>query len=197
MFEELVNLARLTLSAPRQAARIVLAWPIERAATVQLAVLMVVLSVVISQLSGFVLPVEGPAPMAVLLRNPAMNAAVHGVVFVISVFAAHRIGKAFGGTGTLDGTLKLMTWLQAVNAGLLLLQLVLLMVMPLAAGLIGFASLILILWLLTNFVAELHGFPSLMQVFMAIVLSFFAIVIGLSLLLGLLTMLVPGGMQNV
>jgi hypothetical protein len=60
------------------------------------------------------------------------------------------------------------------------------------AGIGGIAALALFLWLFVNFVAVLHGFPSLLLVFVGIVVSAFAVVFGLSLILALIGVTVPG-----
>ena len=50
----------------------------------------------------------------------------------------------------------------------------------------------LFFWLLTNFVAELHGFGSLVQVFLMIILSIISIAFVLSVVLSIIGIAVPG-----
>ena len=52
------------------------------------------------------------------------------------------------------------------------------------------------LWLLTNFVAVLHGFRSLGMVFVMIVVSAFAVTFVLSIVMSILG-IVPSGVVNV
>ena len=193
MFDALTRLARLTFAAPRQAARMVLDWPMERAVLWQLATLLVLLGVVVMQLSNAILPMPVLGPLAMIMANPLLNLLIQGGIFVITVQASYRIGRAAGGTGSLTGALKLMLWLQAITLAVQIVQLLMLMLLPPLGGMIGFASLFLFFWLLTNFVAELHGFASRWRVFMAIVMSCFALFLTLSLALALLFMLIPGG----
>ena len=58
-----------------------------------------------------------------------------------------------------------MIWLQFIMALLQAVQLVAVLILPLLAALLGLVGLGLFFWLLTGFVAELHGFRSPMQVF--------------------------------
>lgn len=191
------DLLRQTLADPRDAAQTVMRWPMGIPMLWQVAALLVILSVVFSQISGLILPLQAAGPFGLIMAHPLLNAGVQAFIFVVSVHACHKIGRALGGTGRFDEALKLMVWLQAINVGIQAVQIMLLILMPPVAGLTGFASLVLFFWLLTNFVTVLHGFTSRWHVFMGIILSFFAIFVGLSLLLGLLTMLIPGGTELV
>ena len=81
-------------------------------------------------------------------------------------------GRAFGGRGQFFGALTLAVWLEFVLILLQLVQLVVMVVFPFFSVLVGFAGMVLFLWLLTNFTAELHGFRSLPAVFFGIVAGF-------------------------
>ncbi|NJR43059.1 MAG: hypothetical protein HC767_10775 [Akkermansiaceae bacterium] len=75
----------------------------------------------------------------------------------------------------MNDALLVVVWLQVLMLGLQLLQVLLLLISPVLAAVVGLAGIVLFLWLLTNFVAELHGFQSLLAVFGAIVLTGFAV----------------------
>ena len=96
-----------------------------------------------------------------------------------------------GGTGSFEEAVLLMAWLQFIMICVQAVQAVALLVLPPLAGLIGIAGLFLFLWLLTNFVAVLHGFSSLIKVFLMILASAFGIAFGLSILLMLIGVTVP------
>jgi hypothetical protein len=55
-----------------------------------------------------------------------------------------------------------------------LAQLVVDMISPVMAGIIGLGGFVLFLWLMTAFIAELHGFRSRGLVFVGMVVSAFA-----------------------
>jgi len=169
---DILDLAGQTLREPREAARRVLAMDVASAAWWQALALIVILSLLLSELSAALLP--GPMAMP-LLNAPLLLALVMGGLTVLTVFAVHHVGRIMGGTGEFHGALALTTWLQAVmllvQAGQFLVGLVL----PPLAGLIGIAAVALSFWLLTNFVAVLHGFASLGKVFAMILVTGFAV----------------------
>jgi hypothetical protein len=88
-----------------------------------------------------------------------------------------------GGQGGFDGSLALVAWLQFVMVCIQVLQTVALLIAPVIGNLIGLFGLILFLWMLTSFVAVLHGFRSLAQVFVMIIVSTFGLIFLLSILL--------------
>ncbi|PWE33113.1 YIP1 family protein [Maritimibacter sp. 55A14] len=197
MLDTFTGLARLTLKAPREGARAVLAWPLNRTELWQIAGVLVVASVIVSQVSNFLMPLGGAGPMATIMASPFLNAGIQAGLLVVTVTAVDRIGRAFGGKGDFLGALKLIVWLQMINLAIQIIQFFALLVAPPVAGLIGIASLLLFFWLLTQFVTELHGFESGFHVFVGIVISAFAIILGLSVVLALLSVLIPGGMPSV
>ncbi|MFN3145271.1 MAG: hypothetical protein ACE368_08365 [Paracoccaceae bacterium] len=93
------------------------------------------------------------------------------------VFGVFCQWAPLGGGGSLDDTILLMAWMQWILVGLQVIQILALLVIPPLVGLIVLAGMGLFFWLLTNFVAELHGFRSLGRVFMIILLSMVGITI--------------------
>ncbi len=92
------------------------------------------------------------------------------VLLVASCWLIYRIGRAAAGTGSFADALLVMVWLQFIMLGLQV---------GAACGadarcrrwpaIVELGGLVLFLWLLTNFIAELHGFRSLALVFGGIV----------------------------
>ena len=66
--------------------------------------------------------------------------------------------------------LLLMAWLQFILLCLQVLQLVTQVLLPPLSELLGLVGLALFFWLLTNFIAELHGFGSLVKTFVAVLI---------------------------
>jgi hypothetical protein len=71
-------------------------------------------------------------------------------------------------------------------------QTALMLILPPLASIVGIVGLVLFMWLLTNFIAVIHGFRSLGQVFVMILLSMFVLAFILSILLTLFGVTVPG-----
>jgi hypothetical protein len=102
-----------------------------------------------------------------------------------------------GGSGTLEGAVRLIALLQFIMLLLQAVQVVFLLVLPPIADLIGLLSVGLMLWLLTNFIAVLHGFRSLLGVFLMILATTFVLSFVLVFLLSLLGVSLPMEMSHV
>lgn len=175
-----------SLSAPRDEARWVMSAGLPRAARWQALLLIVVISVILAQISMFVAPLQGDVIMAPLMMNPVMAAIVQMSLLVLMVFAIYWIGRALGGLGGFGNTILVVAWIQFVMACLQVVQTASMVLIPPLAGLISVAGFVLFFWLLTNFIAELHGFQSLGRVFVMIILAMFGFAFGLSLILTLI-----------
>ena len=116
---------------------------------------------------------------------------------VLTAGAIHFIGRSFGGIGTCAGALALVVWMQFLLQLLQLLQQLLFLLVPVLADLMGFASILLTLWLLVHFVAELHGFRRIGFVVLGVFLSFLAIGMLVSMALYPLGISIQGGAPHV
>ena len=96
-----------------------------------------------------------------------------------------------GGTGSFEETILIVAWLQFVMICLQVVQTGVLLLSTPVAEIFGLLGILLFLWLLTNFVAVLHGFSSLFQVFVMILVSAFGIAFGLSMILTLIGVTMP------
>ncbi|MDN5788856.1 YIP1 family protein, partial [Pseudorhodobacter sp.] len=123
----------------------------------------------------------GPA-----MASPVRTAILQWAVLLISVHAVHRLGRMRGGTGTLNEAVILLAWLQFVLLCVQVAQIVMQVIVPPLADILGVAGLVLFLWLLTNFVAELHGFRSLALVFVGILVAVVVLAVVLAIVLTLI-----------
>jgi hypothetical protein len=192
----LLSLAIETIRNPREGAATILSFAPPRDVLLQLLGLVVVLSVLFGQLGVLLLGggLSDGALTGPIALSPLTAAIVQFGLLVMLVIAVYSIGRACGGTGSFEETLLLVTWLQFILLCLQLVQLVALLVVPPLGGLIGLASIGIFLWLLVNFVAVLHNFRSLGLVFAGVLISAFAIVFAMSLVLSMLGLAVPGSL---
>ena len=112
--------------------------------------------------------------------------AVQGLA--LTVILIHRVGRAFDGHGTFADALLVVVWLQLLMLALQVLQLIATLVAPPFAGIIGLAGFAVFLWLMTAFIAELHGFRSRARVFLGLVLTG----LGTGFVLGIAIVLILG-----
>ncbi len=180
MMTTFLELIQISIFDPKRASRIVLSYELTNRSIVELAALVLVLSVLAMNLS---LIVVGPMPM-----QPVMVAAGQALALGVLVLATFLVGKLFGGTGKLLQTVVLICWLQLVLLVIQFLQITIAVVLPfsnapLLAGLsiddtLAVLSLFLFFWLYVNFVTVLHSFRSAVKVLVGVVASILALAFG-------------------
>jgi hypothetical protein len=184
----LVAMAWRSVKNPREGAAELLAIGLPREALWPALALVVVLSIILANLAALLLAGEAGAAMPV---GPAATGFIQLALLVVMVFAVFWIGRAMGGTGSFEESILLVAWLQFVMVCVQVVQTGVLLVSTTIAEIFGLLGIALFLWLLTNFVAVLHGFTSLFKVFVMILVSAFGIAFGLSILLTLIGVTMP------
>jgi Yip1 domain len=179
-FAGLLRQVQLTLQSPRDGARQMMAIDLTLQGRWTALFLMAVLSAIVT--SAFFFLVASTIP-GVALPSPWTLAVTQTGVMVLSALLVHRIGVWRGGKGRLADAVILMAWLQFILLCLQVLQMVVLLISPQVSDIIGFAGVAVFFWLLTVFVAEMHGFPSLGRVFLGILVTILAVAFALSMVL--------------
>ena len=187
----LLAMAGRTVQNPREGASEILSLGVPRQALWLIVALVVVLSVIMNELSSLMLMARGSVPAETAFIQPIPFAIMQFGAITGIAGATHWIGRAMGGTGGFPEALLLTAWLQFVMLLVSVIQFFAAIVLPGLVGIILILSLALFLWLLTNFIAVLHGFRSLAQVFVMIVVSAFAIAFMLSIVLAILGIGIP------
>ena len=161
------------LREPRAAAADVLALGIPREALVPGLFAVVAISVILNTAS------EALAPSPFVIVTPFQMTILLAVMMVTFSFAVAKAGQMLGGIGTFQDSLLLMIFLQAMFLPAVALQLLLFVLMPALAGLFILGVMIFLTWVHINFIAALHGFPTLGRAFgvlmMAVVATFFVL----------------------
>ncbi|MEZ5913219.1 MAG: YIP1 family protein [Paracoccaceae bacterium] len=181
--EDFKALVARSFREPRAAARALLSldWPI--AARWQLLALALVLGMGLVQISLFLTPegrqamAEDRAPGLVLLG------VIQAVALVGTVVVVHMVARFLGGARPFEDAVMVVGWLQAVMLLVQAAQIALLLVLPGVSALVGMLSFALLMWMMTGFVAELAGSPTLARVFFALLLGLVALVVVLAFLL--------------
>lgn len=185
LMQRIGALAQLTLQDPRRAARLLLAEDVPMRARTAGLLLVAVVSALLASLQVGSDP-QGLDPLSALMLASPFRAAVFQWLFLaLSVVLIHRVGRAFNGRGSLPDALLIVVWLQLLMLALQLLQLVAMLVAPPLAGIIGLGGVALFLWLMTAFVAELHGFGRRGLVFLGMLVTALAtgLVLGIAMIL--------------
>jgi hypothetical protein len=184
--DQLVVLARRTLDDPRAGARALLALGVPLPARTAGLLLVSVLSALLLHLGFLILPATDDPIAQFMSQSPFRSALIQWVILIVTVFAIHRIGRAFGGRATLADALLVVVWLQVIMLGVQVIQLLALILFAPLAGLLNLAGLVLFFWLFTSFIAEIHGFASRWAVLAGVLGSGFAIAFCLVVVLSML-----------
>jgi len=192
-FRQLLQHAISSVINPKAEARWVMTrFDLPRAARWQLLILIVALSVIVAQLGLFIVPISPNTPFAAILNSPVLSTLVQSAVLVILVFLIYFVGRAMGGTGGFGNTILLVAWLQFIMACLQALQTIALILSPPLAAILGIIGFVIFFRLLTSFIAELHGFKSLVNVFLMVIVTMVGLTFGVSVILAMIGVSVPG-----
>ena len=183
-FANIAALVRLTLTQPRAAAAAVMRLPLPMSGRWSALLLAAALSAMLMQvLAAMLPPAVGPDGQALRPVGPLVWAGMVTVGMMITAGLAHSVGRWRGGKGEFPDALILVAWLQFLQLLLVAVQILLMAVLPALAPLAEIGGVLLFLWLLVNFVAEMHGFKSLGMVFLGVILTFVATVFALSIVM--------------
>lgn len=197
MFDSLIPLARLTIRDPKEGITAVLSLGFDRNVLWPALAVIVALSVILSKAANLIAPVANVESAMNIPQSPLLLAAVLGGLLALTVFCIHYIGRSFGGEGRFSESLTAVVWLQLL---LLMAQVLQFVLLAISVGLANFFSLALgvfSMWLFVNFVTVVHGFRSLLNVFIVIVIATFGVGIGLSILLSIVALSLGLDVQNV
>ncbi len=179
-----LGLARHIILDPRDAARAIMRSDVPMNARWLAMALVVVLSVIFGQIS-VTLMLQPSGVMGAVLAGPSVAILVQAGVLLMMAIAATQVGRMFGGEGIFPDAMLLIACLQGVMVLVQVFQIAALMLLPPIAGIVGMIGFGVFLWVLTGFVAELHGFRSLLNVFGMILVTAFSIAFLLAMLLAM------------
>jgi hypothetical protein len=161
------------------------------------AALVAALGVIFFEASLLLAPVEGEAGTLLGITSPIGAFVFQYAMILVTAAVVCYGGRMFGGQAGLDDSLLAVTWLQFVMLLVQILQVVALILVPPLGLLIFMVALILLVYLLVNFIMEIHGFKNPMAVVAGVIGAFFTIALVLSILLAILGFGLGGGVENV
>lgn len=183
MQADLTLLLQQSLQSPRAAARRLLDWQFP-ASTAGLAIaLMAVLSACLTTISMLVAP-EGIDPNILqMFKNPLQVAVLQGLVMLVMAMLVQGVGRMFGGRGRFIDALVLIAWTEALLSLLQLAQIVLMVLSPSLAAALSLFGLVVSLWVLASFIAELHGFASASKVLFGLIATVFVVAFAMAVVM--------------
>jgi len=181
----LLGMALQTIPEPRKVARDVLSLHFPRAILWQVFALFAVLATGLNVAAGMLFPTD-PEMVGSLLADPIRMGLIQAASLVMTIFAIYWVGQAFGGHGTFPQAILTVLWMQYVAVLLQFAVLVLALFAPGMAVLLAVMSVGVSFWILSHFIAEMHGFRSAGLVFATIIVLIFAIGVLLGILFALI-----------
>lgn len=188
MLNAFVTLALRTVGEPRTVAAELIGMQINRRVLWIALVLVVILNTIAYQLPLIITPPQGALP--VLFTSPVPFAVLVGAGLVLSIYSITFAGKALGGKATLNSIMTLLIWLQYMRFAVQVIMLLLMPIAPGIAGLLALAASLYGMWIVLQFIDIAHEFSNLFTSFGTLLFSALGVMIGLAIVLTLL------GVQN-
>lgn len=182
MQADLTLLLQQSLQSPRSAARRLLDWQLPSSTAFLAIALMAVISAGLTGVSMLVAPEQIDPNLLMMFKNPLQVAVLQGLVMLVMAMLVQGIGRMFGGSGRLTDALVLIAWTEVLLCLLQLAQIVLVVLSPSLAAALGLFGLVLFLWVLASFIAELHGFASAGKVLVGLIATVFVLAFAMAVL---------------
>jgi len=186
----LVGMALQTVPEPRKVARDVQNVDLSRGVLWQILLFLLVATTMLGVAASLLFPTD-PEAFGGLLANPLITGIAQGAISVLTVFGIYWVGRMAGGTGSFDQALLTVIWLHFV---LLLIEMAILalgLFAPAMEMLLWVMGLVLTFWILSHFIAEMHGFNNAGMVFVSIILTLFAAMVVFSIVLAIIGVGIP------
>ncbi|MBY6081199.1 Yip1 family protein [Ruegeria arenilitoris] len=164
------HLAVLTLANPAEAARRLLTSVPGRDVLWTALALVVVLNALSQSLSTLVFPALDPS-LDMAFEPVVQSLATSAGAVLLGIFAFHFVGRMLGGTGSLDGMMLLMVWLQFLQILGQLIIFVMVMVAPTMFLILVLGMSLYSLYISLHFINQAHHFDSLGKSFVVILIS--------------------------
>lgn len=161
------------------------------------AALVCALGVILFELSLLLAPAGDEGGTLLGITSPIGAFVFQYAMILVTAFVVCYGGRMFGGKAGFDDSLLAVTWLQFVMLLVQIVQMAALVLVPPLGLLIFMAALILLVYLLVNFIMEIHGFTNPMAVVAGVIGAFFTVALVLSILLALLGLGLGGVVENV
>lgn len=182
---KIVELGLQSFRAPRRSLAEILSWSLAPRVIWQAAVAILIFSFLLSRIGLALFPLSGEmgGMVQALFASPVFLLLVQlGLILCLSG-ALRLAGRLFGGAASWPDCLTAVVWLNFLSLLMQALQLALMFVSPMLAGLASFASFFALLALATGFTMELQGYKNALVTLIGIILGFILCVVIVSSLI--------------
>lgn len=189
----ILEMTRFSVQSPRAAARSLMAMSLPMSARWILFFFSVIASALASHIGFRLLPTDAQAFWADAMSLPIQSAIMQSAFWLLAVIILHKMGRFSAKSGSFADTLLLVGWWQVVFFALQAVQILTLLILPPVGELLGLVGLVVLLWLLTQFVMELHGFKHFWPMLLCVIGALFMAAITLIVILAMLVFAFTGG----
>ena len=175
-----------SLMEPAQMAAEVLALRLPKEAMWTGLALVAVLNVLLLGIVQMVSPATAELQKQMVTLTPFSYLGIIGAFLTFLVFMLVHAGRMMGGTGTIEASLTLLVWFQALSLTLEFIQIVIVLISPTIAGLFELVPLGAIIWVFINMIRVLHDFDGLGKSVIVIFIALIGTVLGTGLVMSLL-----------
>ncbi len=154
----LYQLLAETLTAPRSAAQKILSIRGGYALALIAVGALACISALISVLPNLSVPASGNPMMDNLIARPLLLAAIQAGGMALFAGIITGVGRLFGGTGRLVQALLMLAWVDFFLLVAQLALLVIVLILPFLAGPLVLFIMVVSAWVMSSFIAALHGF---------------------------------------
>jgi hypothetical protein len=169
MLNDVIALLRLTLRDSREAFRALLEIaPSAESRWLGFAIV-VLLSVILTQFALLGIPDEALPPFMSAMRGPVSGVFTQGVTVLALAFGSSVVTRIFGGGARFTDALWIVVWIEFVLVVLEVAVLVVALVLPPLADMLGLAGIVIFFLLLTRAVMFLNGFRQAALVLVGII----------------------------
>ena len=174
----------MTVNAPSETAERVLQYRFARPVLVQAAIVVSIANVLLLAVASVMATATSEANT--LQVTPFALALLIAGSMLIFATAISRAGIMFGGTGSFDGALTIVIWMQAVGLTFDVAQILVMLISPFLAVFVGIGALMVLLRSMVHFVKALHGFESLGKAAAAFFIAMIGTIFAAAILMALL-----------
>lgn len=172
-FDDLKALMVVTLRDPAQAVAWLRGLNLPMGARWMALAVAVCLSAAMASLASWLFPVPVDTPMSGVIGQPMVLAVIQFGAVALAAAVMAGAGQMMGGRGSFADALLLAAWIEFMLLVVQSAQVVLMLIFPAVATVLGLAAVALFLWLTVQFTKALHGFELTVKVVLALFVALF------------------------
>jgi hypothetical protein len=167
---------------PRAGARRILALDLPLGTAALALVIVALLTALIAAMVSLMAMRMGAGEVMGAQLSPLQWVGLQTLGLFLAALAMAYVGRWFGGYGSLAQAISLLAWAEFIILIVQIVQVMLMFILPPLSAVLALFGVALTFYLVSHFIAELHGFASAVKVFFGILATGFALIMTLAVL---------------